>query len=218
MAFFLLACAGSTPERKIMDANRQTKSILRSLYPTPNFPPLLTASRLDSLDSAIEIISLTISENQHLAKSKESLNILSETKKTVQQIKFMAVQARTNPAFYRLGTYLDHVPPGCDSTLELLGALIQIASPYYSAAKINLLHPNPQQCMLAVELHRQDLDYLKHELPLIIAETPESAASKNALLQELFHAEISFKDYIAFCKSKYLNHLDSLRHGEKNLK
>ena len=123
----------------------------------------------------------------------------------------MVGQAHHNPAFYRLGTYLDHVPPDSENTLESLHDLFKVAKPFYSAAKSNLKYPNPRQCVLAVELHRQDLEYLKRELREIISQAPGKEVLRESLLRELAHCELIFKDYIAFCNSKNLNHREILQ-------
>ena len=209
----ILCCTCNTPDQKILNAHLQAESIRNLIYPKTNFPPVLTHTLIDSISTSLEDIQTVLLDARNQLQSEEAGNALIKTDKIIRQISFMVVQAHQNPAFYRLGTYLDHVPPASENTLESLHDLLKVAKPFYDSAKENLKYPNPQQCLLAVELHRQDLEYFKKELPMIIAQAPGGEVFRKSVLQDLKYCELIIKDYIAFCRSKNLNHLDSLQNS-----
>lgn len=122
-------------------------------------------------------------------------------------------QLRHDPALYNLGgklkVTLSRPETPLPTRLEMIEAQLREAMHYFAVAKENLQSPKPEKTQLSIEKQLLTLEFLQSELPDSIALAQLDEAKKAALFDQLQHATLAVKDYLAFCKSLQFEHRDS---------
>lgn len=115
-----------------------------------------------------------------------------------------------DPTLYHFGAFLE-------KTLQLKGVILndrlqqiddqlQSTSQYYTIAKNNLVQPNAIKLPNAIQQQVQTLQWLRVTLSDSIAQATLPYSQRQYLLQHSAQAQIAIKDFIAFCRSIWLEY------------
>jgi hypothetical protein len=96
-----------------------------------------------------------------------------------------------------------------DQRLIDINRRLEMAEPYYQAAKFNLRRPSPERSQLASQKQILGLRLLSVDLPDSIRLSSLKREQYQYLLTTSRAAHLQIKDYIAFCESIWFEHLDS---------
>lgn len=95
------------------------------------------------------------------------------------------------------------------SRLQQLENKLHYASHYYTAAKDNLITPDSIKLKSAIHQQLQTLQFLRSDLPNLLARSSLSPSKKQKILQRSLQAQLAVKDYIAFCRSRLFEYQDA---------
>lgn len=101
---------------------------------------------------------------------------------------------------------LENIP--VEQRLELFSENLKMVPEFYSTAKANLKTPDQQKLQEAVQQQIELYHFLDEQIPGIF-QKPNISSSQLANVENLtLQAQLSIKDFIAFCKSREFEYLD----------